>query len=319
MSKKAFPKWMGYVLRSAAIYNIVWGSWVVLLPFQSFDWMGMDRPAYPAIWQAVGMIVACYGLAYWIASYNPYQQWGIVLVGFLGKVFGPIGFVQHWYEGKLPLIFGLHNITNDLIWWVPFGIILYQSYRYHVDTSRDNPSPKPWQDALRLFRTNQGNSLEELNQKSPLMLIFLRHFGCTFCREALADLSQIRSEIEAQGQKIVLVHLSEEIRAHEYLKKYDLEEVEFVTDPQGQLYDSFELVRASFGQAFGWKAFARGFRAGIFKGHGVGKAEGDGFRMPGVFILHKNQIMEEFRHQSVADRPDYGQLAKQAAFPKAKA
>ncbi|MEM6298655.1 MAG: alkyl hydroperoxide reductase [Bacteroidota bacterium] len=129
MKKYDFPQWMKVVLQLAAIYNILWGAWVGFFPFQFFDWAEMTRPVYSAIWQAVGMIVGCYGLAYWIASYHPFKHWGIVLVGFLGKLFGPIGFVQHFLEGKLPLVFGLHNITNDLIWLIPFGVMLYQAYR----------------------------------------------------------------------------------------------------------------------------------------------------------------------------------------------
>ncbi len=123
------PSWMKTTLRLAAIYNVLWGTWVVLFPNMFFNYFKLSPPVYPGIWQAVGMIVACYGLAYWIASYAPTKHWGIVLVGFLGKVFGPIGFVQQWMAGTLPLVFGLHNITNDLIWIIPFGLILYYSYK----------------------------------------------------------------------------------------------------------------------------------------------------------------------------------------------
>lgn len=131
MQEKTFPLWMKNVLKLAAVYNVLWGAWVTLFPFHFFDLTGLPRPNYAAIWQAVGMIVGCYGIAYWIASYHPYKNWGIILVGFLGKLLGPIGFLQHLYLGSLPLVFGLHNITNDLIWLWPFGLILYKSFGYH--------------------------------------------------------------------------------------------------------------------------------------------------------------------------------------------
>ena len=52
------------------------------------------------------------------------------LVGFLGKIFGPIGFVQaHFIDGTVPLRFGLTLITNVLIWWVPFGAMLVFAHR----------------------------------------------------------------------------------------------------------------------------------------------------------------------------------------------
>ena len=72
----------------------------------------------------IGMIVGVYGVGYWVAAANPMVHWPIVLVGFLGKVFGPIGFAMALFNGQFPLKFGLNIIFNDLIWWVPFFIIL---------------------------------------------------------------------------------------------------------------------------------------------------------------------------------------------------
>ena len=51
---------------------------------------------------------------------------------------------------------------------------------------------------LQQYRTESGRTLLELVDESPLLLIFLRHFGCSFCRQTLDDVSKIRDEIEAQ-------------------------------------------------------------------------------------------------------------------------
>ena len=118
-------------LRAAAIYNVLWGALVVFFPNVIFEWLGMPLPNYPEIWQAVGMIVGVYGIGYWIAGEAPMVHWPIVLVGFLGKVFGPIGFLKAVLTGALPLRFGWINVLNDLIWWVPFGLILWKARQYH--------------------------------------------------------------------------------------------------------------------------------------------------------------------------------------------
>lgn len=112
------------VLKIAAIYNIVWGALIVLFPNALFDFAGLPRMNYPGVWQCVGMIVGVYGIGYWIAASDPNRHWPIVLVGFLGKIFGPIGFLQALYLGVFNLKFGLTIITNDLIWWIPFYLIL---------------------------------------------------------------------------------------------------------------------------------------------------------------------------------------------------
>ncbi len=116
--------WRQPVLLAAATYNILWGAWVVLFPDQVFWLVGMELPRYPMIWQSVGMIVGVYGIGYAIAASDPDGQWPIVLVGFLGKVFGPIGFIYHFWLGNFPAGFWWITLFNDLIWIVPFFLIL---------------------------------------------------------------------------------------------------------------------------------------------------------------------------------------------------
>ena len=114
-----------FTLKAAAIYNLIWGAFIVLFPNVIFDLSGLPRMTnYVGIWQCVGMIVGVYGIGYWVAASDPQRHWPIVLVGLLGKIFGPIGFVQAYLAGVFNWKFGLTIITNDLIWWIPFYFIL---------------------------------------------------------------------------------------------------------------------------------------------------------------------------------------------------
>lgn len=115
---------MSMTLRLAAVYNISWGAWAVLFPLQFFRLTGLVDPVHPMIWQGMGMVIGVYGLGYWWASYNPIRHWPIVAVGMLGKLFGPLGFVYNYFAGNVPGSFGYTLITNDLVWWVPFYLIL---------------------------------------------------------------------------------------------------------------------------------------------------------------------------------------------------
>ncbi len=118
------PGWMRVTLMAAAVYNIAWGAWVILAPQAMFTWAGMEPPRYPEIWQCVGMIVGVYGVGYAVASRDPLTHWPIVLVGLLGKILGPIGFLDAALRGHLPWAWGATILTNDLIWWIPFALIL---------------------------------------------------------------------------------------------------------------------------------------------------------------------------------------------------
>jgi len=75
-------------------------------------------------WQCIGMIIGVYGIGYWIAAADSRRHWPIILVGLLGKILGPIGFLIAASAGDIPWAFALTIISNDLIWWIPFGAAL---------------------------------------------------------------------------------------------------------------------------------------------------------------------------------------------------
>jgi small multidrug resistance pump len=120
----ATPAWMRWVLKAAGLYNLAWGTSAVVAPNAVFEMMSMEPLRYPEIYQCLGMVIGLYGVGYWIASYNPIQHWAIVLVGLLGKLLGPLGFLVSALLGRLPWAFGITLVFNDLIWWVPFALIL---------------------------------------------------------------------------------------------------------------------------------------------------------------------------------------------------
>lgn len=120
---------MAQVLWAAAIYNLAWGGFVVLYPELPFRWAGMPPPNYPELWQCIGMMVGVYGVAYALAARDPLRYWPIVLAGLLGKVLGPIGFLDAALAGRLPWRAGWTIVSNDLIWWLPFAAMLAAAWR----------------------------------------------------------------------------------------------------------------------------------------------------------------------------------------------
>ena len=115
---------LALLLRVAAVYNIVWGAWQVLAPDSFFALMGMTPMNHPMVWQGLGMVIGLYGLAYYWASYDYIRHWPIVMIGLMGKVFGPLGYIYNIAMGTAPASFGYTLIPNDLIWWIPFVMML---------------------------------------------------------------------------------------------------------------------------------------------------------------------------------------------------
>lgn len=166
--------------------------------------------------------------------------------------------------------------------------------------------PEFWNE---MIAQNSGRSLSLLSEESPVLLVFLRQFGCSFCREAMSDIAKRRKHLEKNGVRIVFVHMApDRDLAESFFKKYKLFPVEHISDPEKRFYHAFGLGRGTPAQLFGLMNWIRGFQAGVMEGHGFAYHSedfGDGFQMPGVFMLHKGEIKHSFIHSHAWDRPDY--------------
>ena len=151
---------------------------------------------------------------------------------------------------------------------------------------------------------NTDETLQQLSATKPVLIVFLRHAGCTFCREALADLQQRRAAIEAQGAWLALVHMISDDAAGEFFRQYQLDDVPRFSDPEKVLYQAFELKRGSLWQLLGASVWARGIKAFI-AGHGIGRVQGDPFQLPGAFLLDNGKIVHAYHSSDSAGRPDY--------------
>lgn len=166
---------------------------------------------------------------------------------------------------------------------------------------------------LTQFLTNTGESLNELAAGRGVLVVFLRHFGCPFCREAAADIQRRREDIERNGVRIVLVHQGTEEQAAAWFAARGLGDVPRIADPERTLYRVFELKRGNPWQLFGPKVWWRALQA-LVAGHLIGKSiagtTGDAFQMQGAFLVRDGVIVKAYRHRSQADRPDYVGLSR---------
>jgi peroxiredoxin len=160
------------------------------------------------------------------------------------------------------------------------------------------------------IHTETGVSLLNLAESMPVLLIFLRHFGCSFCRQAISDIADLRSELDARGVRPVFVHLGTPERAKPFFDYYGIGDVERVSDPEGAIYRNpvFALARVHplwhLVSPAVWMGWLRGT---IFK-YGIGTIQEDGHQMPGLFFLKGPKIVRRFRYRTIADEPDYLKL-----------
>jgi hypothetical protein len=158
------------------------------------------------------------------------------------------------------------------------------------------------------YRAQTGETLRELTTGRPVLLVFLRHFGCTFCREAVDEISKKRTTLESGGTRLAFVHLGTEEKANAFFTPYGLQDAPRFADPDGKLYEAFGLARAEWRQYLNQESILRMLVAWL-NGNFVGLPAGDVQRMPGAFLVKDGEIRKSFRHKLVSDRPDYLALA----------
>lgn len=307
MNSDKVPTWPAWVLRIAAVYNLMWGAWVVLFPNHLFDLTDIDRPNYPGIWQCVGLIVGVYGIGYWLAARDFVRHWPIVLVGFIGKILGPIGFLQSAVTGLLPWSWGLTIFFNDVVWWLPFSAMLYIAVKFHNAPRSNSPKSDESESSTvesvsRRTTVSNGRNLWELGLHNKLLLIFVRHAGCTFCRETLNELKGKLPGLESQRITPVVVHLGTPEDGQRMLDRAGLQATLHVSNPNADLYRAYQLKRGQLSQLLGPRVWWRGFQSAILKGHGTGPLVGDGFQLGGAFLVENGRITKSFPAKDAADK-----------------
>lgn len=310
-NKVAAKGWVKATLFTAFLYSTIWGIITIFLPHFVFISSHLDLPEPLFLWQTIGMVDIVFGMGYLMSIQNPYRIWQPILMGLIYKVLTMIIYFSAVWEHTE--FWSLRNFIfiDNLIWIFPFSLILYQVYKrsYQSDETLIDLFDEE-EFTLDMFDTSEGTDLLTTSQKQPTMVVMLRHFGCTFCREALSELSKIHEQIESKGTKLVLVHmLEDEDQAYEQLEKYGLENVATISDPEEILYKRFKLRKGTLNQLLGVKDLYRGFVAGVLHGHGIGREMGDMMQMPGVFLIYKGQILKSYVHQHSSDKPPYLELA----------
>ncbi|MGB0414320.1 MAG: SelL-related redox protein [Coraliomargarita sp.] len=167
--------------------------------------------------------------------------------------------------------------------------------------------------AVKEVTSTNGWDIESLSTEKPLLLVFLRHLNCIYCRESLAELGQLRNQIEDAGSNIGVVHMGEDSQAEQLLALFGLDGIERFADPERRLYTAFGLERTTLGQLMGpasWLSMVRsGIRNQFLPGKRLKGIVGDILQMPGVFLLNEGRIVGDFRPEHAHEHPEYLEIA----------
>ncbi len=123
------PRWQAIALLVAGLQCLIWGVFIIVWPERSSFAYGFSQPpAELFLWQGMGSVIVLFGVGYAIASRRPSQHWVIILIGLLSKSLGPIGMAWSVHQGAVSSRVLYLIPINDLIWLIPFGIILLDTH-----------------------------------------------------------------------------------------------------------------------------------------------------------------------------------------------
>lgn len=125
------------VFVAAGLYNIGWGLYAALDPQWLFHFAKMPLANHPQIFACLGMVVGLYGILYLEVARTPERGWLLAAVGLTGKILGPIGLAMLLWQGVWPLATIILCLTNDLIWWIPFSLYLWDAWPHFIRSLGD--------------------------------------------------------------------------------------------------------------------------------------------------------------------------------------
>ncbi len=286
------------ILKYAAVFHALMGLILIFFPAILFNLLTLSPPENVDLWQAVGVGITIIGGGYYLASLDPEEHWSMILVGLFLNVFPLLVFIKSFLIGHLSFQGLFLFLLNNLLWIALFYNILLCLY---TAKTLEESEPKKFHDLIKFVRTSNGETLYELSQRNNTLLIFVRHFGCTFCRETVSEIAKLEESILKRELIPVFVHMSDPSFADDFFARYYSHPVAHVSDPGRLLYKSLNLKRGNFYQIFGPRTWFHGLWSAIFKGHGLGASEGDVLQLGGVFVLSKGQILFEYKSQSASD------------------
>lgn len=158
---------------------------------------------------------------------------------------------------------------------------------------------------------------EQLRSGPPLtLMVFLRHYGCIFCKEMVRDLRAAR-ESDAGYPELLFFGQGDLDETAAFAQKL-WPEMAIVSDPERTIFTAMELGKGSIYQMFGPRVWACGIRAGI-KGNFQSRIVGDPWTMPGLFAVDANgTIRWRYTFDHAGHHPDWKNLPAEIAASPAR-
>ena len=155
--------------------------------------------------------------------------------------------------------------------------------------------------------------LGELWETGPAVVVWLRHFGCLFCKEQTAEFRARRDELESRGARLVFVGNGGRRYATGFRDEF-CPDCTVLTDPE---LTSYRVIGARSGvlNTLGPQAWGAGIRA-FARGARQQRTQGSPFQQGGVLVVAPGDtIVYSYVSKAAGDHPSVDSVI--AAIPSA--
>jgi peroxiredoxin len=167
-------------------------------------------------------------------------------------------------------------------------------------------------------------SVPTLWQKRRIILVFLRHFGCRFCKQQVRTMKVVQQRLKEAGTEVVLVSLGTPDQIERYRKELDIPAcIEVYVDPEPDAPVAYAAFKLQSGRnlvleharvaELGSHALAEGNTDGGYASP-TGPYTGSVFQVGGVFVLGAGNVCDyAYRSSYAGDHPNAAALLEAAA------
>jgi len=142
------------------------------------------------------------------------------------------------------------------------------------------------------------------------LLVFLRHFGCMFCREMVADLKQ-HASTEGEQERILFFYQGTVPEGREFFGEH-WSSARAIADQPLRFYRGFGIPKASIARILAPTVWRRGMET-FARGHRPGLSSGSIRQMPGFMWVQDGRILWRHDFEHAGDNPD---LREMPYFPR---
>lgn len=136
----------------------------------------------------------------------------------------------------------------------------------------------------------------------PLLLVLVRHYGCQFCREQIAQLRRILPDLVRAHVDVALIGNGTPLMAQAFIEETGLD-VPLYTNPGREVYAALGVRRPSLLAFLDPRLWLNGLRA-MSRGYLPHRVRGDAAQLGGVFLVLPDGSMPfAYRSERGGDYP----------------